>query len=116
VKVDEPSKLTTGCELIKLAESLWKVGVPDCLVALFPNPDRSAQVLTVLLSAGSGALPVTQSARSQSDNPVMPLNASVFGHGFDARDVDGITIQKPKSRAAETRVASLRFALNIHKL
>ena len=116
VKVDEPSKLTTGCELIKLAESLWKVGVPACLVALFPNPDRSVQVLTVLLSAGSAALPVTQSARSQRDNPVMPLNAFVSGHGLDALDVEGMTIQMLKIKAAEINVANLRFGPNTRKL
>ena len=112
MNVDEPSKLTTGCELIKLAESLWKVGVPACLVALFPNPDRSVQVLTVLLSAGSAALPVTQSALSQRDNPVMPLNASVFGHGLDALDVVGMAIQMLKTKADRINVASLRFDLN----
>ena len=99
-----------------MAESFWKVGVPDCLVALFPNPERSDQVFTVLLSAGSAALPVTQSALNQRDNPVMPLNAFVFGHGLDALDVVGMTIQKLKIKAVEINVANLRFGPNTHKL
>jgi len=47
--------------------------------------ERERKIAIRLLITGSAALPVTQSARSQSDNSVMPLNASVFGHGFDAR-------------------------------
>jgi hypothetical protein len=46
----------------------------------------------------------------------MPLNAFVSGHGLDALDVVGMTIQMLKIKAAEINVANLRFGPNTRKL
>lgn len=85
-------------------------------MALLPFPERSVQVETVLLFVGSAPLPVTQSARSQSVRFVIPLNASVLGHGLEALDCVGMTTWIPKKSADKITIFALLTLRSTSKL
>jgi hypothetical protein len=89
--------------------------VPTAL-ALFPLPETSDQVVTAELSAGSFSTPFTQSARSHKDNPEIPLNALVFGQGFEAVAVVGVKKLKARIKADEITAKDFRRNLNTAKL
>jgi hypothetical protein len=89
--------------------------VPTAL-ALLLLPEKSHQVVTAELSAGSVATPFTQSARSHKDNPEIPLNALVSGHGFEAFATVGVKILKARIKADEITAMDFRRNLNTAKL
>jgi hypothetical protein len=70
----------------------------------------------VLLSAGSAAFPVTQSALSQSAKEEIPLNAFVFGQGLEALDLVGVVRQMLAIRIGKITLTNLTFCLSIEKL